>query len=396
MKDIKNEKSKNKKKSKPKKLNKKGVVVLVLSAALVLSVLFLIGYALYNNYDKVIGEGNLSSEEIELVSFVDAGKGFPVAYTSSDIISAASFHSRIFVISKRLFTCISSTGDVLYSQLFSFSEPEMKVSDNYGLVYDKASTNYFIFNHKGIIYEGSAESTIISAEINNQGDVLISEKSDDSACRVYLVNRKGEVLYIWSCSKEYAVSIDMTDNGEDIIAACIGSLNGEIYTKIYHLNIYSDNVVNEYLLEGSAIIDATLSGKNLIALCSDGIYTAKLRQNSTDINLQIFDMEIKAFDKDSSGNTAVVTNSVGTYGKNKITVYGKNNEITYVGYTDGEILNILCQGKKVYLLTDEGLLKSSSDGTFETVDSSNTDSKDLFVCRGRLFCYTDSKIDLCG
>ena len=100
----------------------------------------------------------------------------------------------------------------------------MTVCDKYGVVYDRASSKYFVFDEKGLVYEGVSENGkhIITAAINNRGEVAFVTKSDDSACHVSLADKTGEIVYAWACGEEYGVSLDVSPDGKEILCGAIG------------------------------------------------------------------------------------------------------------------------------------------------------------------------------
>ena len=383
--------------SKNKKNKKKQGSKYILIGAVVLTAVLLILGAIVFSSDKVISDDGISSENSELLSTVSENEmGFPVTFSNNDIIRVESFSSKLFVLSKKLLTCVSDRGTVRFNQIFTFTNPEMTVSENYGLVYDRASSKYFIFTEKGVIYEGETENKkhIITAKINNRGDAVFVTKSDDSACRVSLTDKRGKVLYIWACADEYGVCVDLSEDSREILCGTLGSENGAVYSKLYLLETYSDSEAKEMTVKDNAVVDVKLSGRKVIATCNNSRTVFTVRSSGITEEAALYSSKITSFASDKSGNTAVVTNKVGSFGINEITVYNKNNDITYVGFTDGEIVDVICRGKRVYLLTDSAIYESSSDGTFVSVGTKEISGEGMVICKSRLYYYSTGHIDI--
>ncbi len=391
-----NQKGKMKPQMRKKKQKQQSSKYILVGAVVLTSVLIILG-ALAFSADKVISDDTVSSENSELLSTVSENEmGFPVTFSNNDIIRVESFSSRIFVLSKKFITCVSDRGSVRFNHIFTFTNPEMTVSEKYGLVYDRASSKYFIFTEKGVIYEGETENKkhIITAKINNRGDVVLVTKSDDSACRVSLTDKKGKVLYIWACAEEYGVSVDLSEDSREILCGTIGSENGAVYSKLYLLETYSDSDVKEMTVKDNAVVDVRLMGRKVIATCNNSRTVFTVRSSGITEEAVLYPSKIISFAGDKSGNTAVVTNKVGSFGTNEITVYNKNNDITYVGFTDEEIVDVICRGKKVYLLTGSAIYESSSDGTFEAVGTKEISGEGMVICKSRLYYYSTGQIDI--
>lgn len=381
---------------KKKKKSGQGSRYALVGIVAVTVVLIILG-ALVFSADRVIDDGRVSSENSELLSTVSSDEmGFPVTFSNNDIIGVESFSSRLFVLGKKILTCVSDRGSVKYNYIFTFTNPQMTVSERYGLVYDRASSRYFIFNSRGVIYEGETENKkhIITAKINNRGDVALVTKSDDSACRVSLTDKKGKVLYIWACADEYGVSVDLSEDSREILCGAIGSENGSVYSKLYLLGTYSDSDVTEMTVKDNAVVDVKLIGRRAIATCNGSRTVFTVRSSGVTEEKAVYPSKIIAFGSDRSGNTAVVTNKTGSFGTNEITVYNKNNAISYVGFTDAEIVDVICRGKKVYLLTDSAIYESSSDGTFEAVGTKEISGEGLVICKSRLYYYSTGHVDI--
>ncbi len=300
--------------------------------------------------------------------------GFPITFTGGDIISADNISSKAVILSKKLLTCISYKGRVLYTESFSFVEPEMKTNGKYGIVFDRGSDKYFIFDAYGIIYQGSTEGgrNIITAEIDNKGNVVFSTKSDDSACRVYMIDKKGEIKYIWSCAENYVVSMDISKNSQKIICGAIGAADNEIVTYVYELDINSDAADSVLEAKDSACMDIEyLDADNTKAIltCLDKRYIFNINDSGSAVVAE-FKGDSVLIDSDASGNTAVLTERYNSSDTNELTLYDSDNSIIFSYDVPSGMVSLLCDGDKVYCLTEEKIITYSVD------DEENTE----YVC----------------
>ncbi len=382
-----------KKDNKSKKLNKGKKIALVILLVLFVAVSGIIIGAFANNSDKLLEEE--ATQDTELISQVNYVGGFPVAYNSSDIIDIKSFSSEIFVISKRLLTCFTSKGKISFVYNFSFKEPIVETSDKYGVVFDRGASEFIIFNHKGVLAKGKAENSILCAQINNNGDVVFAVKGNSTATEVYHYDKTGEKIFGWSCANEYVVSVDLNNDADYFTAGAIGVENGSIYSVIYAVDKKENETLKQYRLDGKSVVSVNLTGNDLSALCSDSRFVFDLKDVKFEPQIMEFDQEITLFDTDSNGNCAVLSESFSASGDNKITIYNKKNEIVYVGLTKEKAREILCFGKKAYMLTKDGVFISVNDGTFKKMTEDTIDGDHMFICKKKLYFYSDDIIDIC-
>ena len=292
---------------------------------------------------------------------------FPVSFTGGDIISAENISSKAVILSKKLLTCVSYKGRVLYTESFSFTEPEMKTDGKYGVVFDRGSDKFIIFDAYGIVYNGSVEGgrNIITADVDNNGNVVLSVKSDDSACRVYMIDKKGEIKYIWSCAENYVVSMDIGMNSEKIICGAIGAVDNEILTNIYILDINSDKAESVYEAENSACVDISYLGdgeNKVILTCLDKRYILNVNDSGEVVGQPIvaeFSGNSVLIDSDSIGNTAVITEKYNSPDTAELILYDKDCSIVFSCSTPSDVVSLLCAGDKVYCLTQKKLITYS-------------------------------------
>ena len=81
----------------------------IIIGSVILTVVVILGAALIFTSDRVIEDDTVSSEADEILSAVSSDEmGFPVVFSNNDILQAESFSSRIFVLGKKILTCVSA------------------------------------------------------------------------------------------------------------------------------------------------------------------------------------------------------------------------------------------------------------------------------------------------
>ncbi len=311
---------------------------------------------------------------------------FPISFTSNDIIDVKSIDSRLFVLSKKLVTCVDSKGTTKFDIKFNFSDPAIFVGRKYGIVYDRMSDKYLVFSKKELIREAvvPGESSIYSAIINDSGEVLVSTKSNDSSSNLYLINKDGKKELGWSCAEEYIISLDF--NSKSILCGAIGSYNGEIYTKTYVIDKKTQQVKREYTLSDSLLLDVTLNGSKAIVTCQNKrlVYDIDKEIEGDIVN---FSSAVKHFAEDTNGNIALLSNISENSGDYSLSVFNKNNELVYSQGLDFSVADVICEQQGVYILTDNRVVQIAKDGTSKgdlTFEKSNFG---IVKANRNIYCY---------
>ncbi len=369
---------------------KKYIIILFLSIFLVCNLFFI--YSYFDNYLTEKNSDIVIDENLVISS--DTSNGFPLTFTSNDIIDVECVSSKMMILTKNLLTSVTTTGKIKYLSSFTYVEPTMISGDKYGIVYDTASAKYMLFNKNKVLFNGETpdKSYIITATINNDGTYALVTKSNDSACNVSVYDKTGEAVYIWKCSDEYIVSCDISDDGENIVCSGIGANNGVIYTKVYHLNIHEDKQLNEYKIDGSAVVDTKLSGNDkVIVSCDNSRQIIDLYEENYTPNIVKYTSQALACDSDENGYTAVFNNKFGSFDKMQVTVYDKKNKVVYKSELTCDAYDIICKGKRVYILTENSIMQAYN-GNSELLITTQANGKGLVVCENKLYYYSQGSL----
>lgn len=386
-----NGKKKNNDKSKNNPGKKKAGIITVLSV-LVIFLLTGITY-IFGGFEAI--DYFLFYRHCTIDATVISDGSFPVSFSGNDIVATEKISSKMFVLTKKLLTCISYKGRVLYTESFTFVEPDMKTGDKYGVVFDRGSAKYIIFDAYGIVYEGTTEDNryIITADVDSKGNCVLATKSDDSACRVYMVDKNGETKYIWSCADEYAVCLDVSKDSKQIICGTIGAYSNEIYTKVYCLDVYSDSGVKDFKISGTGCVDVSSIDKNSVMVdCTDK--RVLLNTDTADGSPVEVSFPGKAvlMSTDGNGNLAVVTERHNSFENGEITLYDSSNSVVFRCEAPEDVHKILCSKKKVYCLTDSKVITCNGQPEEDTVFECDVFGEGLIELRGKIYYHSTDRV----
>ena len=376
---------------KPKKLkvnlNKKNIIVIgtVIS---VLAVAVIVFSFLTSEFHTAYSDSPSSTESM-FSSIVSSDSDNRVSFTGNDIVTVKSFSSRMFVLTEKLLACVDSDGEIRYTKVHNYANPAIEISTDYGILFNRNSQEYMIFTTKGVIYEGKSEgeNDIIAAAINKEGTFALSTKSDSSASMVSLYTKKGKVMYIWACGEEYVVTLDVHTNSRKIAAGAIGAKEGEIISKTYLLDIYSDKAVCDFALQGSGITDIRYEGKNIISVFNDRrlLYDVKSAKGAPEKSKYV-NTAVSCF-TDESGNTAVISDAVSGFDKTALAVYDTKNRVKYTMNLDGKPTAVTLRGKTSFVASGD-VVYEVSPGKIRNTYKVDFNIDGLVLCSGKVFAYS--------
>lgn len=343
--------------------------------------------------DKFTHGGDISGA---LSAFVgkDEESGFPAKFSTNDIVDVKAKGDKLYVITKKFITCLNKDGTIDSSEQITYAKPALCANDDYAVVFDRLSNKYTFIDKNGNYKEMQDENgtQILNANIMNNGNLILSLGSSSSSSVLHVIDKKGEDVFIWSCGDEYVVSFDMS--GNTIYCAALGAYGGEIYTKLYVLELGKEESVCEYTLHGSACIAIKhLSSDKFSVLCDDAIYICRAKKDEVVKAKVAFASKMLFYDIDSSGNIAAVFDDKEDLSKNTLSVYDSDAKMQYSVSVDENILDLCVQGKEVFLLYSDGVQTVTSSAKTGQKLSYTGKCTGIVAAGKKIYCYGLGGVD---
>lgn len=389
----------NEQKKTPPKNNKTVIVAAVLAVAIIVLGLLLSKFSLPNGLqpEKETSVATVSENETTKSTLKNendisqSGSGFPLSFSSNDIVDVETVGTHVYVVSNEVLFCISSFGKLVFSQVLNYSEPVIKSCGNYGIVFDRLSGKYTVVSKKNVVFSGQSvdSAQIITAQIDSDGNYAIASRSTDSACILTYYDKSGNEKFSWACSKDHIVSVAISSNGQNLACAALSASDGEIETKIYLLNIYSDETVWEYTLKGCAAIDIHFASSSRFSLlCVDKRILLDSKGEGSIVSSNEFSTELLGSYNDNDGYCVTLASKFGSFGGYEIKNYSPNNTENYAFETDEKVTDILCSGKKTYILTETQIICVNSFGNESKRTELETAALGMCLSGGNVYCYS--------
>lgn len=317
-------------------------------------------------------------------------KGFPVSFSSNAIRSIAAVGAHVYVLTDETLSMVTPSGAYQLLKVIGYVEPVFKSCGKYGLVFDRLSGKYLIFSNAKILLEGESEdqSQILNADIAADGSFVLATKGKESASLLTYYDKNGEMLFCWTCAKDHLVAVSLAENRRDILCAALNAKNGEIETKLYLLDVYSDQTQWEYALKGAAAIDCRfVSASKIAVVCADRRVVIDTRKSKPQPHVFEYPETLLALDSDGE-YTAVVTPKFGSFDAYEVRMLTGSNKEGYVFQTDARVIDIRCVGKRAYLLTENAVLSVGPSGKGSVVAAVPGVELGLDVLNGHVYHYS--------
>ena len=367
-----------------KRKNIRGTIVTVILLVALVVVLIATGIV-----EKMTDKESLSEGLAEFAGVETEKQGFPVYFSTNDIVDVQTKGSTLYVLTEKFVTPVSKKGEMGASQQIAYAKPAIKAEGNYAVVFDRLSNKYTFIDKKGNAEQRQAENTsqILDAAVTDKGEVILALSSSTSSSKLHIVDEKGKDVFIWSCGEEYIVSFDKS--GDTVYCATLGAYGGEIYTKLYVLNFNEQEPVCEYTIHGSACVSLRhISGDKFSVLCDNALYICKAKKDEPVAKKITFDAKMLFFSATADGNTGIVFEDKENFLKDTLSVFDSDGDIVYSISVDEDILDISLEGKEVVLLYDDAVRSFSSGGKENEVLSFTGKCNGVVTANKKIYCYS--------
>lgn len=188
-----------------------------------------------------------------------------IAVKNSYAAKYESYKSKLLCASETMLTCYSARGDVEWKSDIHLSAPILKIAGDYILTAEEHGQKLYLFNDKKKLWETQSENNIVSADVSENGDVVIVTDKEHYKGAVTVLNRKGEVVYQWNSGKYDILDADISASSR-ILAVSLLNTDSGADTKVSFFHINETESFKSLDLEDSIAYDLEFCGEVLNAV----------------------------------------------------------------------------------------------------------------------------------
>ena len=314
---------------------------------------------------------------------------YPISFSSNDIRTVDVMGKNSVVLTKKFVTAIDKRAGIVWEVPVVYGDPAVFTSDKYVVAFDRLSNKYAVITAKGEVSERKAQRTsqIYNACVTDKGEVLLSMKSDSSACLVSVIDKKGNEKFVWSCTEEYIVDMFLSSDSNTLYCAGISAAGGEIYTKVYCINMKNGEEKSYTVPSESCVALNYISSEKFNVITNSGLYVFDGSKEEILLSSTKFSSKLLYYSVSSDGSIAAVTSSTANLSENILTVYtDKAHEKYRVSVQDG-IEDIFLDKDTAYLLYSDCVIAAEKGEIDDKLFFENK-AVGVIKCAGKVYCYS--------
>ncbi len=287
-----------------------------------------------------------------ILSSVKIGNGYEVDLSGGTINEVIPKNNHYFVLSSTDYKCFNNNGKDIFSYQHGFENPIVVNGSARTFLFDLSGTQYNIYNLNKMVYSGSTQKEILTADIARNGNFAVATLSDSYTSQVTVYNKKGTPIYEWFCSELIINNIALSANGKKLAVSAISASGGKFVSKLYILEFNSATPIavfdyNELLLNIEKVGN---SGFACIFEKSCEFFNWHRFKNNT-----YYSEEEILFSQTYNSSLMLITGRSGDKRLNYVKIFNKNGTITKEFVFDGVLDSVTLKGNFISFLSENSL-----------------------------------------
>lgn len=319
-----------------------------------------------------------------------AGGNYPIDISKKTNTSIGKIQKFWTLFADTAFYVYDSSGDIVYSEQASYSNPIVEQSERRTLVYDQGGYSFTVLGPRKQIYSKRLSDQILLGSVGADGSVAIVTQNDKYDSYLTIYDKNGSEIYHWADGTMImAAAIDQ--NGKGCILASVYARGGDYKTVLTRLNF------DETEVELQTAPVETLAFE--VAYCSGGMWLVGddrlVRFNSDGGVEQTFEYNYQLSSFSLSEKLAALAFK-GAGGNGEIAVIQAESQGTYVAAAAYEIADVYASDSRVYILESSKIDALDSGGNLVATAPLDTVYREFSVLGDEIFLlgyHTVEKIE---
>lgn len=201
-----------------KKETKRSVLRIVLAAAVLAALIFVIAY---QNRDRSLGG--------EIVDILGSGKNAEDSRGVEGYAggTALPVGDKALLLTTNTFLLMDENGRGSAKDI-SIASPAACACGDYIVVCDREGRDFALYKGDKQVYSLRTEYPIISAKVNKNGYAFVAGEPSGGGAEIRVYNDKGEAIYAWSMGGGEFVDMDLSADNSRLVISSVGDAEDEL------------------------------------------------------------------------------------------------------------------------------------------------------------------------
>ncbi len=260
-----------KRKAKPRRFKRLGLLVLAV-------LLIVVGAALW---DGTVFDGLRRAFVYATADKDENGCAKLYTYAAEKDGAYASLGGSLIQATPRRILMLGEKGETRYTADVRFTNAAVAVGGDSVVVYDLGGTDIYVLSEQGLRYQLTAEGEILAVGMNGRGDLAVTVNKSGYKAAVTIYNHKGEKLFGYHSSDNFLMTAAPSENGRQMGAVSMGQHEGKFTSSAVLYDLGSTEPVAITDLTDSAVYELGMVGERWCAVGENSLYFLSQRGEQT-------------------------------------------------------------------------------------------------------------------
>ncbi len=297
------------------------------------------------------------------VSVTGSNERFPLAVNTESSLVTDVIGDNIVILTTESVVIYSQNGKQLLNHPHVFAKPAISINGKKAIVYDRGGKSFVLINDAEVVYEGSADSIIFSAEYGKDGNYALGIKGEGATSSLLVFNKSNNLIFQWNCAQEHIVSISLSNDGKYAGAAVLGVENGDVFTTVHYFGFDYKEPLNTQKIPGVSALDLKFTKFDLLTLLTnEGVYVINDKNEKFTTVTTYYSSEFNSCDFSDNGRYVVALAKYGSENNFQVDVYNKDGELKTTVSTDFAVKTVRMSDKYIFILGDAKIMVYNLSG----------------------------------
>ncbi len=322
---------------------------------LIVAAILLIGFLVWNNWDKLAPEAVLDWAETRFGG-APIGTGFPVKVEGNSVLAMGEVNQHLIMLTDTNLQFYNSSATRVVTRPHAFSDPTLHTAGRYALITETGGSRFRLDSRRETVLDKELENRKIYASCllpSGMVGVVTDSASQSYLCEIQVYNRNGKSLFTYQSRKYLITNISLAANGNGI-AAVGTTAEGGILKSVLLVFDFSDDEPQEYAGNDLLLYDVNCFSSGTIAALGDKeVWVLPARGNTVDkMSLEGYEPIGYSASQTLSG---IVLQRAGTTGGGYVWTVDSSGNIWKSDLLEGTFRNVSSKNSRLMVLTDSQL-----------------------------------------
>lgn len=377
------------KKAQKDKRNKTVIWIIIIVVAAVLAVMKICEI----NINTVKDYFTDSDGKISVTGSVSESN-YPYNIDASQNVTVKNVNNKLGILTPSSFTVLDTKkASALYTFNHGYSNPVLKESGIYTLIYDQGSNTLRLDDTRENIYEHETENNIFCADVAKNGTIVYACTSDEKKCDIVVYSKALDKKLSVGISYGYVTAAAVNNSGSKIAFAAVTSKDAQLKTRLYTMDVGTGKVKAKIDLPSGNVIDLKYNSDKLYVVADSYVGIVSNQKSYKEV-FESGKINTVCFAYTPSNELILAYNAYNNSTANKIVRIRGGGSVGREVSVTGTIRSISASSSDVSVLTDSNIITYRL-GNMKQRSKQTVDDTVKSICRigSTVFVHRQSLID---